>query len=195
MAKPSKMQQRLSLPKNQRNPLGSKTFGIMTNQFSKNIRAAKEPDATVKEGQHVIFMSRPCVRQFQFKPDDILISIADPGDGLPSLCSEPKAIQQLNYVAYPEREDRLAGNTFDSARALAVATFLKLNTHNRIIVHCSYGEQRSFAMASAIGEYFNFPVYTVSSDMRIIDRPKHSSAPIGDYCYMLFKALDAVYEA
>lgn len=191
MSKPSKMQQRLALSKNQRTPLGSRTFGIMTGQSK---ASAKEPNAAVNEGQHVIFMSRPCVKKFQFKPDDILISIGDPGDGLPSLRSEPKAIQQLNYVAYPEREDRKAGNTFDSARALAVATFLKLNTHSRIIVHCSYGEQRSFAMAAAIGEYFNLPVYTVSSDMRIIDRPKHSSAPVSDYCYMLFKALDAIYE-
>lgn len=194
MSKPSKMQQRLAVPKHQRQALGSMPF-TRQRTSARVLESVKTDEVIPKEGRRVVFMSRPCVKRYQFGPDDVLISITDPGDGVPELATTPAAVLHMAYMAYPTREDRKNGHEFDHARALQVATFLKLNTSKgNIIVHCSYGEQRSFAMAASLGDYFNLPVYTVSQSMKLLDKPKYSSAPLGDYAYHMFKALDQFYD-
>lgn len=194
MSKPSKMQLRLAIPKHQRQALGAMPFREHRSR-ARYVEPSKTKEVTPKEGRRVVFMSRPCVKRYQFNPDDVLISISDPGDGVPELSTEPKAVLHMGYMAYPTREDKLNGNEFGSARALQVATFLKLNTDTgNIIVHCSYGEQRSFAMAMVLAEYFSLPVYTVSTDMKLINPPEHGCPPIEAYGYRLFKALDQFYD-
>ena len=191
MKKPSKMQQRLAIPKHLRNNGSVFSKGAT----ARVIPADNTPGVTPADGRRVVFMSRRCVQKYQFAPDDLLISINEPGDISPCLARPPKDTLQLNYVAYPDREERMMGQDFNSARALQVATFLKLNTDTgNIIVHCSHGEQRSCAMGMVLGSYFSLPVYTVSNEMKLINPPERSSAPIDLYAYKLHKALDSIFE-
>lgn len=193
MSKPSKMQQRLAMPKNKRLALGASPFV----HHRQGLRAVEIPpvnEITPEEKRYIVFMSRQCVKRYKFKPDDVLLSISDPCDSVPELAVQPKAVLQLNYMAYPSREDKKEGKAFSSAHALQIATFLKLNTDTgNIIVHCSYGEQRSFAMAAVLAAYFEMPFYTVSPDMKLINPPKYGYPPTGDYSYHVFKALDQFY--
>lgn len=112
--------------------------------------------------QRIVFISRAEAEKLMADPEWAVISISEPA-GTPAQLAEGWAdVLRLEFVDADEHcED---GELFSTQMAKAVLTFAEhaVNQGQSLLVHCHAGVSRSAAVAVALGQLHNLPVFSLT---------------------------------
>lgn len=173
---------------------------IRNRLFPKNDYNLKEEKATasiieIHDKEHIeinkkriVVMSRCAVSRYNFKLNDILISISDSDMTTPELEYTPLDVLSLSFNDYVTEygSEKYNWREMDSADGNNIIKFIsKHKDCNDIVIHCNLGESRSKGAALAISKITNRPVFHISDTKRITEYVENEYSYFNKHVYKL----------